>query len=555
MQLRAIKHIASVILFFLISIVPINAKSVRFRAMWISDPATSMVIGWDQVSGAQPVVYYGSTDQGKNFEAYQFRQNPDKVVKAKGMNNHFVRLENLRPNTVYYFVVVDDEGASRRMSFKTTPNTIHERLSIIAGGDSRNNRESRIEANKLVSKLRPDFILFSGDMTADDTHAQWKIWFDDWQLTIGSDGRLFPIIVARGNHEGTNIQMLDLFDVKSEGVFYGLSFGGNLLRVYTLNTMVPSGGNQKIWLETDLQDNKNKIWKIAQYHQAIRPHTDSKPELNELLVNWATLFSKYHIDIALESDAHVVKWTWPIRPSREEGSEEGFIRDDARGTVYLGEGGWGAPLRVNNDDKSWTRNSGSFNQFKWVFVDQYHIEVRTIPTKDSEKVAEVRDDNRFALPRGLNVWSPSNGDVLTLVNRNAPPPPEPEVLADYPPTNPGTMPTFEEEPFDGHQGEEKILEKDTTGEAPKDPVGPVKWLNLDPKNNAAKIRYNLSETADVDIIIIDNKLQEVTRASLKDQDPGPYIKNLDFSKIANGGYLIVIKSNGKVLVRYRVKKG
>jgi hypothetical protein len=492
-----------------------------------------MVIGWDQVSGIQPIMYYGKTDQGKNCAAYTSRQVPSYVNHAKGMKNHFIRLKNLEPNTVYYFVVQDSEGIGRRMSFKTAPDNIDERISIIAGGDSRNNREARLNANKMVSKLRPDFIMFSGDMTADDSARQWQTWFDDWQLTIGSDGRIFPIIVARGNHEASNQQMMDLFDVKSEAVYYGLSFGGDLLRVYTLNTLVPSGGNQKIWLETDLQNNRSKIWKIAQYHQAIKPHTDSKPELNQLLINWATLFHKYHVDVALESDAHTVKWTWPIRPSREQGSEEGFIRDDEKGTVYLGEGGWGAPLRTNNDDKSWTRNSGSFNQFKWIFVDQYHIEVRTIRTKGVNNVAEISDDNRFTPPNGLNVWAPSNGDVLTVVNRNAPPPEPQDIDADY---------------------VENIKDTPPPVEKPKS-LDPVKWLNIDPFDNTVKIRYHLKKLAKVDIIIIDKNLKEVTRATLKNQTVGPHVKNLDFTKIAKGGYLIVIKANDKVKGRYRVKKG
>lgn len=551
MQFKTIKYLSFVLLALIIELVPADARSVRFRAMWRSNPATSMVIGWDQVSGTNPILYYGTEDRGKNYQAYPSQQKPDKIVQAKGMNNHFVRLENLQPNTTYYFVVVDNEGVSRRLSFRTPADNKLQRLSIVAGGDSRNNRDARLDANKLVSKLRPDFILFSGDFTSDDNATQWQKWFDDWQMTIGSDGRLFPVVVARGNHEATNKTMSDLFDVKSEGVYYGLSFGGDLLRVYTLNTMIPPGGKQKIWLENDLQSNRNKIWKIAQYHQAIKPHTDSKPELNQLLINWATLFHKYRMNIALESDAHVVKWTWPIRPSREQGSEEGFIRDDERGTVYLGEGGWGAPLRVNNDDKSWTRNSGSFNQFKWIFIDQYHIEVRTIRTKGADNVAELKDYNRFAMPRGLDVWSPSNGDVLTIVNRNAPPPPpEPEEITGIDNDDYGNQPDVDADKV------EEIMDV-----PPPDPnaseekgKGPVKWLNIDPVKKTVKVRYNLSERAKVDIIIINNKLQEVTRATLSNQEPGPYIKTLDFSKIQNGGYLIVIKANGNVQKRFRVRK-
>ena len=404
-------------IFFCSSIFSIlEAATARYRCMWRDNPSTYMVSGWDQVSGSNPVLYFGTVNHGKKTAAYPNSAKPAHTVTDKAMNNHFVRLKGLKPNTTYYFVIKDSEGVSNRMSFKTAPDNENERLSIIAGGDSRNHRRARLDANSLVSKLRPHAILFSGDMTDNDSPQEWVEWFDDWQKTIGSDGRLFPIIVTRGNHEASNQSLINLFDVKSPDLYYALNLGGDLLRVYTLNTLIPSGGEQKLWLQRDLQANTDKIWKFAQYHQAMRPHTESKPEKNELILNWATLFHKYKVNVAVESDAHVVKWTYPIRPSREPGSAEGFIRDDENGTVYIGEGCWGAPLRYNNDDKPWTRASGSFNQFKWIFVDKYKIEIRTIKTDGGSKVAEVNHNNIFEPPFGLVMWTPSTGDVLVIKN-------------------------------------------------------------------------------------------------------------------------------------------
>ncbi|MDV7398870.1 hypothetical protein RZS08_46110, partial [Arthrospira platensis SPKY1] len=100
------------------------------------------------------------------------------------------------------------------------------------------------------------------------------------------------------------------------------------------------------------------------------------------------------------------KATYPIRPSQEPGSEEGFIRDDREGTVYVGEGCWGAPLREANDEKSWTLASGSFNSFQWVMVSREKIEVRTIRTDGSRQVAEVNHGNIFEPPIGLVIWNP-----------------------------------------------------------------------------------------------------------------------------------------------------
>lgn len=401
--------------------------------MWREEPSTTMVIGWDQLSGSNPLLRYDVVDHGNKPEAYRLSARPAAVVPAKGMNNHYVRLTHLSPNTTYYFVILDSEGVSKRMSFQTTPDNPNIRLSIIAGGDSRNHRQARVEGNRIVSKLRPHFVMFGGDMTAGDTPTEWIEWMDDWQHTICQDGRLTPIVVTRGNHEASNASLVEMFDVAQPDLYYALTFGGNLVRVYTLNTLIPSGGTQRMWLEKDLIANQKVNWRIAQYHHTIRPHTRSKPERDELLLNWSTLFQKYKLRLVVESDAHVVKWTYPIKPSRAPGSQMGFIRDDVNGTVYVGEGCWGAPLRTNNDDKVWTRNSGSFNQFKWIFVDRKKIEVRTVQIEDPVQVKDVHPDQLFAIPHGLRLWRPSNGEVVTLMNNDVSiPEPEAAVVAGPP---------------------------------------------------------------------------------------------------------------------------
>ncbi|MEM6317717.1 MAG: fibronectin type III domain-containing protein [Bacteroidota bacterium] len=390
-------------------------KIERLRCMWRSDPTTSMVIGWDQVSGTNSILYYTDKNKGKQLDAYAPSQAPDRVLATKGMNNHFVRLTGLRPETTYYFKIKDSEGSSKTYSFQTAPASPYGRLSIIAGGDSRNHRNARISANKLVGKLRPHFVLFGGDMTASDVADQWLDWFDDWQHTISADRRLTPIVVARGNHEYSNKTLIDLFDVPTKGLYYAHTFGTDMLRIYTLNSLIPSGGEQKNWLYKDLQRNESTVqWKMAQYHHTIRPHTRKKPEKNDMLVNWATAFHKYGVDLVFESDAHVVKTTYPIKPSRAAGSEEGFIRDDLHGTVYVGEGCWGAPLRLNDDTKVWTRASGSFNQFKWVFVDREKIEIRTVRTDGADAIGSVDPFNVFIPPLGLNIWEPATGAVVTI---------------------------------------------------------------------------------------------------------------------------------------------
>jgi len=288
-------------------VVQIQASNGKYRLTLRGNPATSIVIGWDQTSGSNPTIYYGTTDYGTNYSNYSNTKRSDRVVSYKGMNNHFARLTGLQPNTAYYFVIRDSQGTSDRFWFKTAPSD-NSRLSFIAGGDSRNNRTPRRNANLLVSKLKPHAVLFGGDMTDDDTNSEWITWFNDWQLTIAADGRMFPIVAARGNHEDSNRSVYNLFDVPSSSVYYAITFGNNLVRAYTLNTEISISGSQTTWLRNDLTDNPNTIWKIAQYHKPMRPHVSSKREGNSQYSNWARLFYDNGVKLVVECDALYKLW-------------------------------------------------------------------------------------------------------------------------------------------------------------------------------------------------------------------------------------------------------
>lgn len=391
----------------------VTASNDKYRLTLRGNPATSIVIGWNQISGSNPTVYYGTIDYGTNYNSYPNAKSPDRTVSYKSMNNTFARLTGLQPNTAYYFVVRDSQGTSERFWFKTAP-ADKSRLSFIAGGDSRNNRTPRRNANRLVAKLKPHAVLFGGDMTDNDSSSQWQTWFNDWQLTIASDGRMFPIIAARGNHEDSNNSIYNLFDVPSSSIYYAITFGDNLVRTYTLNTEISISGNQTTWLQNDLNSNTNTVWKMAQYHKPMRPHVSYKSEGNSQYSNWAQLFYNEGVKLVIECDAHTVKTTWPVRPSTGSGNDEGFVRDDQNGTVYAGEGCWGAPLRSNDDNKNWTRNSARFNQFKWIFIDEDKIETRTIKVDNASEVGSVSNNNVFQIPSNLDVWNPSNGSVVTI---------------------------------------------------------------------------------------------------------------------------------------------
>jgi hypothetical protein len=288
-----------------------------------------MTVAWDQIDpSGSPVVCYAETDYDRNYVKYRNKQSATRIVKHYDMNTHFAKLTGLKGNTAYFFVIKDNQGVSKRYWFRTAPST-PKPFTFIAGGDTKslgNPLEVSQNSNSLVAILRPLFVYFNGDFTSGDgtTPENWKNWLLDWQkMTTTIDGRMIPLVPIHGNHEnGDKANLNYIFKSK--------------------------GGNK------------------YQYDQ------------------WAHLFFQYRLSVSFDADSHMLKITYPVIPDSSKNSFLGYIRDDKNGTMFLGEGSWGATPRPNNDDKPWTMTSGSFNQVQWIHVfpeskkDEAHMKIYTV---------------------------------------------------------------------------------------------------------------------------------------------------------------------------------
>ena len=398
----------------------------KYRLIWNGNPKTTMTIAWNQNRG-QGYVRYGLSKDVKN------KVLPQRQVIYRGMNNNFVRLKELNPNSRYYFKVCTKTDCSKVMYFKTAPDG-NESFTFISGGDSRSIVRGRVRGNILVSKIRPLFIAHGGDYTSNGTAKEWSRWLDEWQLTKSSDGRLYPLILTHGNHENADLEMLHkLFDIPNVDAYYKIDF--DFLSLYILNTELEpeveqynfiltddtKWQEQKRWLEKTLKKD-NKQWKIVSYHRPLRPHRASKAEGKLRYSDWASLFYKHDVELVIESDSHLVKYTEPLKPNIY--GDEGFSVDKEHGTTYIGEGSWGAPTRENDDDKSWTIDSGKFWQFKLITVNVNNLAVRTVKFGDEEldydakKVHGItqaeQNANVTVLPDNLDIWESKGGKVLLL---------------------------------------------------------------------------------------------------------------------------------------------
>jgi hypothetical protein len=405
------------IIFLTLSFEHLFAKTERIRCVIREEPSTSISIIWDQPSGSNPELLFSSDDYGNKAALYQRKLSPVKTMTVKGMNTQFVRLTNLMPNTIYYFIIKDSEGISRRYSFRTLPDDANTKLSVIVGAGSNTDREIRKKANAAVASFRPHFVIFNGNMTENDSDAEWKEWLDDWSESIGDDGRITSLIVNRGLLEKTNSTLETLFDIKNPDLYQALSFSQGLLKIYMLNSNIPANGIQRDWLERDLSQSQQSGWRIAFYHHSIRNSNKKLPEQADLRKHWGGLFDKYGVQLAVESDSVFASYSFPLKTSNERGNIDGFKVDESAGTVYMGVNGWASTLKADASKATLTFASESIHHFHWLVIELGRIEVRTIKTAESNFDFKHNDINRFDIPSGLVIWRPGGLDYLSISNR------------------------------------------------------------------------------------------------------------------------------------------
>lgn len=430
------------LLLLLLSISIADFAGTRYyRASYRDDPAHTIVIAWcNDGASNNATVYYGKSDHGTNFADYEFSHTIDRTVSHNGLTHNFARLTNLDPKTIYYFVVKDDNSTSQRMSFKTLSDNPCDEVMFISGGDSRTGvpffefetdqcRPRRQKGNDLVAKIRPDFIAFTGDFVlTNGNQSQWEDWFTDWQRTIGpaaTKGRIIPVVPVFGNHEETS-DLYNMFDIPEQNNYFAINIGGNLLRLYNLNSDLECNSTQLSWFENDLNNYtgtaQEPYWKFVQYHVPLVPHGEYTPQ-TQIIDCWVSLFADHNVRLAMEGHSHIQKLTHPVVPDAAAGSNGGFhSRDDDNGVVYLGEGCWGAPLRdlydYHSSDKAyeWTWGQGKFSGYNVIHVSKEKFEIRTAKIDNISGAGQVNEnDPSGTLPSGI-IWWDNNGEQVFTVS-------------------------------------------------------------------------------------------------------------------------------------------
>ncbi|MDK2125716.1 DNRLRE domain-containing protein [Parachitinimonas caeni] len=408
-----------------------DAAVKNVRVVWDANPANEAIIGFSRNGTSSGQYLKFGTSLTEN--SWQTLNSVTQRTFQSSLDSYFVRLTNLTPATDYFFRACDSSGCTEPYVFRTAPAT-PQAMIFVAGGDSRTNRSQRQEGNRLVQKIRPHFIMFSGDYTDNHSASEMATWLDDWTLTFspftvnGSSVRqVHPIIPTVGNHEGADMNfMCTVFGVDADrngscslrDSYFALNVG-NLLRIYTLNTEFESSfanerTAQRNWLNADLPANANAtVWRLAQYHRPMFPRSSSKPAVTQISLDWAQPFYDFRMNLVNESDTHIAKYTKPVKPNGAD------YQEISSGTVYIGEGAWGAPVRPADRSAAWQVDSGSFAHLNVIQATPTNMDIRTVYISGEAATSSVskasRDADPLALPTGWSLWDAAGvGNVFSL---------------------------------------------------------------------------------------------------------------------------------------------
>ena len=348
----------------------------HLRLSWTSNPATAAIISWSTLKPTdKSFVRFRVKDSKANFSITPAVQGRFLSEKTE-LHYHHGYIVGLNPDTAYEFQITQDDKTSRTYYF-VTASAIDRPFSLLHGGDSRSDQTTRQKMNLMIAglvktsfdddNLANDIIALAhgGDYVADGSNlSQWSKWMDDHELTIGQDGRMLPLIPARGNHDKSEI-FNQVFGFKEKDKnYYALNLNPTV-RFVTLNTEISTAGDQAKWLNQELKKSRPKNrWLLSQYHRPAYPAVKAP---GSALQSWVPAFEKYNVDLVCEADGHNIKRTLPIRGNVQ----------DSTGVVYIGEGGLGVGQRTPKVDRWYLQPPGMSDSASHVFKLTFEPELLT----------------------------------------------------------------------------------------------------------------------------------------------------------------------------------
>ena len=297
-----------------------------------------------------------------------FGKNPNRLIYEQSEDSmsilHQVRLENLKPNSIYYYQCLWEEKSTGTYKFKTAPldKNAPVRMGIIA--DSRSHPEIFTQICREIQTYQPDIIFHSGDLVADGRKIElWKEEFFDPAKELLREIPLYPV---PGNHEHESPNYYKYFPVHKGEKWWSADYG--MVHLTGLNTAIDGSPDspQYKWYVDDLKKNSNKTWRFTMFHYPLF-HVHSYRPVYDYRYFWGPLILKHNVQFVITGHDHYYMRSHPI----------GNCGINQQGSIHIVSAGGGAPL-YDVVERPYAVHSQSVHHFMILDITPKKVTVRAI---------------------------------------------------------------------------------------------------------------------------------------------------------------------------------
>jgi len=348
----------------------------------------SITIMWETSDGASSEVSYWETERVHWGLNGKFKTIGDPIIVSIEDSYkyiHSVKINDLKPATTYHYRVSsinknNDTVSSGINPFKTAvpkdiPFSFVVTSETAGGGDMINNMMF-----EQISKYRPDFLIFAGDMTADGLLR----WHWDQTLFIPAKEMLksTPFYMCLGNHENNSEWFYKFTAFPEPKNYYSFDYGnthftcldstsfvkydldGNYY--YANKDELKPGSAQFDFLVEDLKS-ADSTWKIVYFHYPPYVSGDFQVEQMRAL---SPVLEKYGVDIVFNSHTLVYERSHPIKANKV---------DLDNGIIYIVNGGASVMPEWFNNKRAWhTAQALAIPNFIQVIIADSSLELHAI---------------------------------------------------------------------------------------------------------------------------------------------------------------------------------
>ncbi|MEM1209456.1 MAG: metallophosphoesterase [Planctomycetota bacterium] len=318
---------------------------------WQRDPTTTLTAQW--IGPLHPqwasAAICRAPELPQSPDTLRYTSVPARWQAVPGTDNRMAysaEFINLAPDTPYLLAI---PGRDEPLRVRTLPADGDQPLRFVAAGCAYKNKKPFEAMTRAVAHHDPHFALFAGDIAyadGDPNQAdRWLYFLSTWEnLARRSDGSLIPLVMTIGNHEVSHggrgktkayapfFYSLFAFPAPTG---YGVLDIGDHTSLFLLDSghTNPVPGHQTDWLAGELAARQDRTHLVAAYHVPAYPSVRgfNNHKNREVRRHWSPLFDEHGVALAIEADDHAYKRTLPLRDGRPE----------PRGTVYIGDGGFG----------------------------------------------------------------------------------------------------------------------------------------------------------------------------------------------------------------------